>query len=150
LGLCEKLKIADCPPRSATPAPSPPVASADLPSLPPEDSAPDARGDAPRLELLAATAGGAPNVMSMNVVGAEPQAARELDDNAVIMHFGLAQKLLYGRGEHKAVGIVVQLHRTEDLPRIHARLASIFAAKQLDLEIRDFADREPFYRQAVG
>jgi putative ABC transport system permease protein len=66
------------------------------------------------------------------------------------MHFALAQKLLYGRGERQAVGIIVQLHRTEDLARVRARLAALFAAHHLDLEIRDFADREPFYRQAVG
>lgn len=149
LGLCEKLKIPDCPPRPA-PTPAKAVASADLPSLSPEDVAPDAHGDAPRLELLAATASGAPNVMTLNVARAEPQSVRELDENAIIMHFALAQKLLYGRGERKAVGIVVQLHHTEDLARVRSRLTGLFPANHLDLEIRDFADREPFYRQAVG
>jgi putative ABC transport system permease protein len=152
LGLCERLKIADCPPHPAPAAPPTTAAAADLPSLAPEDVAPAAQGDAPRIDLLAATAGGAPNVMSLRVARAEPQGVRELDENAVIMHFGLAQKLLYGRGERKAVGIVVQLHRTEDLPQARARLAALFAAHHLNdgLEIRDFADREPFYRQAVG
>jgi putative ABC transport system permease protein len=152
LGLCERLKIADCPPRPVPAAPVTTVATAELPSLAPEEVAPAASGDAPRIELLAATAGGAPNVMSLRVSRAEPQRVRELDENAVIMHFGLAQKLLYGRGERKAVAIVVQLHRTEDLLRARARLGALFAAHHLDgtLEIRDFADREPFYRQAVA
>jgi putative ABC transport system permease protein len=149
LGLCEPLKIPNCPPRPAAPTLAT-AASADLPSLAGEDVAPRTHGDAPRLELLAATASGAPNVMSLNVASAEPQSARELDENAVIMHFALAQKLLYGRGERQAVGIIVQLHRTEDLARVRARLRTLFAAHQLDLEIRDFADLEPFYRQAVG
>jgi putative ABC transport system permease protein len=150
LGLCDKLKIADCPARPAAPLPQTAVASADLPSLSPEDVGPDTHADAPRLELLAATASGAPNVMRLNVARAEPQGVRELDENAVIMHFALAQKLLYGRGERKAVGIVIQLQRTEDLMRVRARLTQLFSTKHLDLEIRDFADREPFYRQAVG
>jgi putative ABC transport system permease protein len=150
LGLCEKLKIPNCPPRPTPPVPAKALASTDLPPLSPEDVAPDPHGDAPRLELLAATAGGAPNVMALNVARAEPQGVRELDENAVIMHFTLAQKLLYGRGERKAVGIVVQLRRTEDLARVRARLTELIAAKHLDLEIRDFAEREPFYRQAVG
>ena len=155
LGLCEPLKIANCPPRPTPTAPTAPPATAvagELPSLAPEDAAPAADTGAPRVELLAATAGGAPNVMSLRVARAEQQGVRELDENAVIMHFGLAQKLLYGRGERKAIAVVVQLHRTEDIPRARARLAALFAAHHLDgvLEIRDFADREPFYRQAVG
>ncbi len=150
LGLCAPLKIPNCPPRPVTPTPAPVAASADLPSLSDEDIASGNHGDAPRLDLLTATASGAPNVMSLHVARAEPQSARELDENVVIMHFALAQKLLYGRGERQAVGIIVQLHRTEDLARVRARLAALFAAHHLDLEIRDFADREPFYRQAVG
>ena len=31
-----------------------------------------------------------------------------------------------------------------------ARLSSLFKQHDLDLEIRDFAEREPFYKQAVG
>jgi len=150
LGLCAPLKIPNCPPRPMTPTPATGATSADLPSLSDEDIAPGNHGDAPRLDLLTATASGAPNVMSLHVARAEPQSARELDENVVIMHFALAQKLLYGRGERQAVGIIVQLHRTEDLARVRARLAALFAAHHLDLEIRDFADREPFYRQAVG
>jgi putative ABC transport system permease protein len=88
--------------------------------------------------------------MSLHVARAEPQGARELDENVVLMSFTLAQKLLYGRGEHQATGIVLQLHRTEDLPRVRARLRELFAARHLDLEVRDFSEREPFYRQAVG
>jgi putative ABC transport system permease protein len=150
LGLCAPLKIANCPPRPVTPTPATGAAPADLPSLSDEDIAPGNHGEAPRLDLLTATAGGAPNVMSLHVARAEPQSARELDENVVIMHFALAQKLLYGRGERQAVGIIVQLHRTEDLARVRARLAALFAAHHLDLEIRDFADLQPFYRQAVG
>jgi putative ABC transport system permease protein len=150
LGLCAPLKIPNCPPRPVTPTPATVAASADLPLLSDEDIASGNHGDAPRLDLLTATASGAPNVMSLHVARAEPQSARELDENVVIMHFALAQKLLYGRGEPQAVGIIVQLHRTEDLARVRARLAALFAAQHLDLEIRDFADREPFYRQAVG
>jgi putative ABC transport system permease protein len=150
LGLCAPLRIPNCPPRPVTPTPATGAAPVDLPSLSDEDIAPGSHGDAPRLDLLTATASGAPNVMSLHVARAEPQSARELDENAVIMHFALAQKLLYGRGERQAVGIIVQLHRTEDLARVRARLAAIFASHHLDLDIRDFADLQPFYRQAVG
>jgi putative ABC transport system permease protein len=45
---------------------------------------------------------------------------------------------------------VLQLHRTEDLEFVRSRLNSMFAARHLDFEVRDFAEREPFYKQAVG
>jgi putative ABC transport system permease protein len=150
LGLCAPLHIADCPPR-------PDLAIAALgnvgaaPDVPLDvDGATPAPSDAPRLDLLAATVSGAPNVMSLHVTRAEPQGARELDENFVAMNFTLGQKLLYGRGEPRATGLVLQLHRTGDLERVRAALIALFAEHHLDLEVRDFAEREPFYRQAVG
>jgi len=151
LGLCQALHIASCPPRPqpavrtvSTSAGAPPSIALD------PEAEPDARPRGPRLDLLAATASGAPNVMSLYVARAEPQGARELDENVVLMSFSLAQQLLYGRGEKKATAILLQLRRTEDLARVRARLGSLFAERHLDLEVRDFAEREPFYRQAVG
>ena len=152
LGLCGPLHIPSCPPRpdlskavaSNTGAgPAPDVPEADLGVAP-------TASDAPRLDLLSATVSGAPNVMSLYVTKAEPQGARELDENVVEMNFSLAQKLLYGRGEPKATGLVIQLHRSEDLKRVRARLESLFEGSHLDLEVRDFAERQPFYTQAVG
>ncbi len=151
LGLCSALGIPDCPPR---PEPAARRVSASSVAPPPigldPELDPGARPRSPRLDLLAATASGAPNVMSLYVARAEPQGARELDENVVLMSFSLAQKLLYGRGEKKATGIILQLRRTRDLAKVRARLGELFAAHHWDLEARDFAEREPFYRQAVG
>jgi putative ABC transport system permease protein len=150
LGLCAPLHIADCPPRPdltnaiASNAGAAPDVPLDV------DGTAAAPSNTPRLDLLAATVTGAPNVMSLNVTRAEPQAARELDENFVAMNFTLAQKLLYGRGEPRATGLVLQLHRTEDLAPVRERLVALFAEHHLDLEVRDFAQREPFYKQAVG
>jgi putative ABC transport system permease protein len=148
LGLCASLHIPGCPPRPDVTAAVASNAGA-APDVPLEIDR-LAPSDAPRLDMLAATVSGAPNVMSLFVTRAEPQGARELDENFVVMNFKLAQKLLYGRGEPKATGLVLQLHRTEDLARVRARLVALFAEHHLDLEVRDFAEREPFYRQAVG
>jgi len=65
------------------------------------------------------------------------------------MHLSLAQQLVYGRGEHKATGIVLQLHRSEDLGAARARLAALIGEHALDLEVRDFAELTPFYGQVV-
>jgi putative ABC transport system permease protein len=145
LRLCEPLKIADCPAekhsRTLTSGLAP--ALADLPAMDHGSTEPES----PHIELLAATVGGAPNVVRMELSGAEQQAAKELDDNFVGMNLALAQKLVFGRDEAKVTGIVLQLRRTEDLAAVRARLNGIFTKHGLDLEVRDFAELNPFYAQ---
>jgi putative ABC transport system permease protein len=152
LGLCGPLGLHGCPALPAARSFSGETTGAaqrDLTDLAARDLAADAQGSnpTPQIDLLAATAGGAPNVVQLAVGGAEPQGVKELDDNFVAMPLGLAQQLVYGRGEHKATGIVLQLHRSEDLPAAHARLTTLFRQKHLDLEVRDFGELSPFYGQ---
>ncbi|MDR3439419.1 FtsX-like permease family protein [Telmatospirillum sp.] len=155
LGLCQALDVADCktPPKPAaakvSAADSPPAV--DLAELASRDVDPSARPkDGARIDLLAATAGGAPNVMALTVTKAERQGVKELDDNFVAMHLQLAQQLLYGRGEHKAVAIVLQLQRSEDMALVRTRLNALFHDKGLDLEVRDFTELQPQYNQIIG
>src|SRR5262249_3880910 len=85
LGLCAPLHIADCPAPPTKASPGGAGISPELASLAAADRglAASAR---PRLDLLAATAGGAPNVVSLFVGRAERQDVRELDENYVAMH----------------------------------------------------------------
>ncbi|HEV2442972.1 MAG TPA: FtsX-like permease family protein [Steroidobacteraceae bacterium] len=152
LGLCGPLGLHGCPPLPAARPPSGAAAGAasrELTDLAARDLGAGAQGadPSPQIDLLAATAGGAPNVVQLAVGGAEPQGVKELDDNFVAMPLGLAQQLVYGRSEHKATGIVLQLHRSEDLPAARARLTALFKQKHLDLEVRDFGELSPFYGQ---
>lgn len=158
LGLCDRLQGNDCPPTPklairqpdlstnalATPAP-------DLAELAKRDKQiVDTHSQEPIVDLLAATAGGAPNVVTLRVSRVEIQTLKELDDNYVGMNIGLAQNLIYGRGEHKASGIVIQLNRTEDLEKARTRLLALFKEHGLDLEVRDFTDLNPQYNQIIG
>jgi putative ABC transport system permease protein len=159
LGLCEQLHLASCPKLPAG-APTGTPVSADVASLPKQDFSDLVARDAlpshassdamPRIDLLAATAGGAPNVVNLQIRNVEPQGVKELDDIYVGMNLALAQQLVYGRGEHRATGIVIQLHRTEDIPVARARLAEIFRSHGLELETRDFAEITPFYSQVLN
>jgi len=146
LRLCEPLKIADCPSEKPSPTLTSGLAPA-LADLPAMDQGGSAEPESPHIELLAATVGGAPNVVRMELAGAERQAAKELDDNFVGMNLALAQKLVFGRDEPKVTGIVLQLRRTEDLPAVRSRLNRLFAKQGLDLEVRDFIELNPFYAQ---
>src|SRR6201997_2290105 len=155
LGLCGPLGLHGCPalpaarPSSAEAADATGAPQRELTELAARDLTTGAQGSnlSPQIDLLAATAGGTPNVVQLAVGGAEPQGVKELDDNFVAMPLGLAQQLGYGRGEHKATGIVLQLPRSEDLPAARTRLTTLFRQKHLDLEVRDFGELSPFYGQ---
>jgi len=157
LGLCEPLKMGNCPERQGgeqeTALPESGRNRRDFSGLADDAKETDANGEkgpAPRLDLLAATANGAPNVVGFYVDKAIKQGVKEYDDSFVIMNFNLAQQLLYGRGEKKAVSIVLQLLRTEDIPVARARLEKLIKDKGLDLETRELMELQPFYKQAVG
>jgi putative ABC transport system permease protein len=154
LGLCAPLKLPNCavapaqrPTAIASAAPDPALADLARRDL---ASGANTQTAEPEINLLAATAGGAPNVVDFRVGGVDPQGAKELDDNYVAMHFALAQQLVYGRGEHKATGIVLQLHRSEDLAKARAALNQLFRREHLDLEVRDYIELTPFYAQVVS
>jgi putative ABC transport system permease protein len=157
LGLCNRLHLDGCPQASASQSselsgedlPAPIANLADLVSRDKPEGDVAASAD-PTIDLLAATAGGAPNVVSLRIANVELQPFKELDDNYVGMNIRLAQDLVYGRGEHKATGIVVQLRRTEDLNAARARLMSLFKESGLDLEVRDFTELNPQYNQIIG
>jgi putative ABC transport system permease protein len=152
LGLCGALKLRECPapPARAESHDGSANTRSDLVDLANAESSGEKKDSAPRLDLIGATVGGAPNVVRLVVAGAESQGVRELDDSFIAMHLGLAQQLVYGRGEHKATAIVLQLHRTEDMPVVRERLQKLIAANHLDLEIRDVRDLSPFYVQVVA
>src|SRR5262249_44327844 len=158
LGLCERLHLDDCPvaPKPAADPVEPfrtvkTASPTDLGELASRDkAADDPVSQDPTIDLLAATTGGAPNVVSLQIARVELQTLKELDDNYVGMNIGMAQNLIYGRGEHKVSGIVVQLRRTEDLEAARARLLSLFNEHGLDLEVRDFTELNPQYNQIIG
>jgi putative ABC transport system permease protein len=104
----------------------------------------------PSINLLAGTTEGAPNIVSLLVREARTQGFKEIDDMYVGMDLAVAQQLLYGGGEHKAVSIVIQLEHTADVAKARTLLNQLFARNKLDLEVRDFTQLQPQYNQIVG
>jgi len=142
LGLCAPLGVPDCPPLPATAAASasngaPDPAKADDASL-------------PQIDILTASAGGAPSVASLRVAQAQGQGIREIDDSFVALNLALAQQLLYGRGDKKVTSVVIQLHHTADIDAARSRLDSLFKENNLDLELRDYTELTPQYNETVG
>ncbi|HEX7927985.1 MAG TPA: FtsX-like permease family protein, partial [bacterium] len=156
LGMCGALKVPNCPEppvkKAEAAKPKGKKDSLDLGELAARDTSPNAakKDDAPHIDLLAATSGGAPNVVTLTIAKAESQGAKELDDSYVGMHLALAQQLLYGRGKPKVTGIVLQLHKTADIEPVRQRLTALFAENKLDMEVRDFKELAPLYVQAIN
>lgn len=152
LQLCGPLKVPDCgqpPPRKAAEGPSAP---ADITALVAQEARPAAAASEARIELLAANVHGAPNVASLQVVKAERQGFKELDDMFVGLHLAEAQRLLYGNETPQVTAVVMQLAHTRQIPAAKARLKELLGTTLKDepLEVQDFETLNPFYGQAVG
>jgi putative ABC transport system permease protein len=151
--LCEPLQVRNCPaPESASSGAGGAALPDDIAALAEGEHQAAAKGPVPaRIELLAGQARGAPNVAALNVVAAEDQGFKELDEITVLLQFEQAQKLVYGRGEPQATALMVQLHRTADMnwamERTRALLAG--AAPGAPLAVLDFATLNPWYTQTL-
>ena len=102
-----------------------------------------------RIELMVSQRNGAPNVAALNVVAAESQGFKELDELALMLPLAQAQKLVYGRSEPRATSILVQLARTEQIPDAVRRIETVLSelAPQTPLVVLPFQVLNPFYAQ---
>jgi putative ABC transport system permease protein len=154
LQLCAALAVPDCTPKETAAAKSGaalPADIADLAATQPGGARPG-ESQQPRIEILAATAHGAPNVAGVNVMKAEYQGVKELDDVYVGLHLAQAQQLIFGAEPPQVTAIVVQLKHTAQMAAARARIAEILASAHTDevLEIQDFQTLNPFYGQSLG
>jgi putative ABC transport system permease protein len=161
LRLCAPLHVADCPQPRATPQPAGAPLPPDVALLAVRDArAPaadstnggDLDGSAARIELLASTTGGAPNVARLRVAKATELGFKEADDVYIGMHLPQAQRLLYGNAPPQVTAIAVQLRHTSQIPRATLRLQQLLATTLSgdELALYDFRSLNPSYGQTVG
>ena len=155
LQLCTVLAVPDC--RQASAAVDAPATKNATGASAPEDvlalSALEKAQQPPaaqnRIEMLAATAGGAPNVASLVVIEAKNMGIKAIDDLYMAMNLSQAQKLIYGAGVPAVTAIALQLHHTAQMPAARARLAALLESEFPDepLELLDFQTLNPMYGQ---
>ena len=157
LQLCVALKVPDCPA-----LPEPPSSTARGAALPddiaalagtsPAAGSVVASSGPPRIEILAASAHGTPNVAGVNVVSAEFQGVKELDDVYVGLHLAQAQKLIFGKEPPQVTAIALQLRHTAQIPQALNRLEQLLATtlKGKPLEVLDYETLNPFYGQTLS
>ncbi len=154
LMLCEPLGLQDCPRPMADAKPAGAAISSELAALAEHTGlagkSAASTGNA-RLELLASSGRGSPNVATLNVLAAEGQGFKELDEVLVILQLPQAQKLVYGRSAPRATSIMIQLAHSSQIPEATARLQALFAQQlpDLPLTVLDFETLNPFYVQSI-
>jgi putative ABC transport system permease protein len=104
------------------------------------------------IELLTSSARGAPNVAALNVVKAEDQLVKDLDDVFVEVHLARAQQLVYGRDTPKVSAIAVQLKHTNQMHAARVRLEQLLSTTfpGESTEVIEFEKLNPLYGQALA
>ncbi|MCW5640774.1 MAG: ABC transporter permease [Rhodoferax sp.] len=152
LQLCEALKIERCPKPETERREGGTALPDDIAQLSAlETPAASAAGNSRRIEVLVVNSKGAPNVTSLEVVRAEDQGVKELDEVSVSMHLEKIQQLVYGKSAPKVTSIILQLRHSDQVSDAAARLRPIldqFSASQ-PLAVQDFRDLNPFFVQTV-
>ena len=158
LKLCGPLGLKDC----ATPDPAEEARPRGK-ALPPDiaqladlegkaSKAPSQEGPAKaKIELLSSSPGGTPNVTALQVIRAENQGFKELDEVLVTMQLEQAQRLIYGRAAPRATSIMVQLQHTSQVDTVRRRLLELLPTLGLSqpLAVLDYEQLNPFYVQTV-
>lgn len=152
LQLCRALDVADC---ESTPAESNVQGAAlpdDIAALSQPGPATARPPGGPRIEILATNARGAPNVAAVEVLRAEFQGIKELDDVYVGLHLSQAQRLIFGSAPPQVTAIALQLHQTAQMPVARERLEELLRTELRDepLGIVDYETLNPFYGQTLG
>lgn len=157
LHLCSALHVVNCPQpqqvkaQAGAPLPTD-VALLTAMDAPSGKAAPGADDDRARIELLAATTTGAPNVARLQVIKAEAQGVKELDDAYIAMHLQQAQRLLYGNAAPEVTAIALQLQHTDQIPLAKARVQHLLdtTLHAYPLAVYDFKTLNPYYGQTLG
>lgn len=154
LQLCTQLALKDCPqPEAAGADIGTGQLSADISALAATTmQQPSTDQTGARLELLAASTGGAPNVSRLQINRAVTTGAKELDEVYLAMQLEQAQTLLYGEAGQRVTALQIQLQHSADLELARHRLQHLIGDRwqQQPLEVHDFQTLNPAFGQITG
>jgi len=153
LQLCEPLGLENCPKVEVEQRARGKAVPSDIAQLAALEgkASPGTKTSAPKLELLSSSPSGTPNVTSLQVVRAENQGFKELDEVLVTLQLAQAQRLIYGRSPPRATSIMLQLESTVQMDAVKQRLNELLPTLGLKqpLAVLGFEQLNPFYVQTV-
>jgi putative ABC transport system permease protein len=153
LSLCTKLSIPDCqdpPARDRTNGAQPDDFVSSLQELVAPDLKPTASDavDRPAIDLLAASADGAPNVVTLRLVEARQQGQSVLDDSYIAMNLRQAQRLVFG-GADRVTGIVIQLSETAGVTTVQRLLQAALDKAGIAAEVKTLNEVNPTFDRVI-
>ncbi len=151
LKLCNALQVPNCVQSSSTAINEGKQAPADIAALSSLEKSTDSKQPETRIEMLAATSHGAPNVASLSVIQAKNMGIKAFDDVYLAMHLEKAQKLIYGSATPQVTAIKIQLQHTKQIPAARKRLSELLNTEfnHQPLEVLDFRELNPMYGQTA-
>ncbi len=156
MGLCSALSVPDCqdpPSLAADPAPVESGDAADFAALVGTEAQLTEIGSnaarKPVLNLLAAASSGAPNIARVEVVEAQSQAQRAVDNAFVMLHFETARNLLFGDSP-EASAFLIQLHDPAKAESVQASLQALLDGTGFGLEVLQFTQVDPTFNRVFG
>ncbi|MFA6584544.1 MAG: FtsX-like permease family protein, partial [Elusimicrobiaceae bacterium] len=150
LGLCKALGVDGCPEKPLPQKTENKKPKTDFSYLMDGAEDPAPADPRPRIDLIAATAQGAPNVVDLYVNKALPIGIKTQDDSFIAMHIDKAQTLLYGRSEKKISGLIIQLEKTSQLAQAEKTIKKLLAENRPDLITLNYTTLQPAYGQAAA
>jgi putative ABC transport system permease protein len=151
LKLCKVLQIDNCVQTEILVSGAGASAPSDITALSDLEQVSPAAESGARIEMLAATSHGAPNVASLSVVAARNMGIKAVDDVYLAMHLSQAQKLIYGASTPQVTAIQIQLQHTRQIPLARARLQELVTTQfgNQALAVLDFETLNPMYGQTA-
>jgi len=156
LNLCGQLKVPDCEDQPVATNDNPIdediLSFQDLAEREAQSSKSETPQQGIQIDLLASTGSGAPNVLSVNVIEAQQQGNKMLDDNLITMHFKHAQNLVFS-DPNKASSIILQLKNTETMQNTQAyiqNLLSHIVLKGQKFEIKNYTEFNPQFSKIIN
>jgi putative ABC transport system permease protein len=158
LQLCEELKVADCPAQVTESSPKGAALPADIAALTAGEASSQSKAGATpkpstrRIELLASSPKGTPNVASLEVIAAEGQGFKELDDIYIGTQLEQAQRLVFGSSTPKVTAIILQLKSPSQAKAAEARIREKLPSWSggQPLAVLDIETLNPFFVQTVA
>lgn len=98
------------------------------------------------LTLMTTTTTGSLNAIDVRVAGVVESGVKEYDDRSIKMPLGGAQELLQTKKVEK---LLVFLHDTDQTAAVQADLVRLFTSRKWLLEMKEWSQLAPFYRQVV-
>ena len=149
LGLCHALQLDDCPPQTTAVVENETASPLDddIAALASQQTQSLTQQTDRQVDVLTTRLTGAPDIARLTVIDALNQGLQPLDN----IYLATAQRLVFGAGDRRVTGIIIQLEHTDQIAAARARIDMLMASSfaDLQLELHDVFELNPMHGQIM-